>query len=165
MWKTSILHSAHCHRMRSGRFHSDPHVDVWTLRSRDSGLGTRKKPLGDLTPSVSLKEIESASLLLGVLYSWFCPCQSRLVTCSGFSKRASRPFPLLFSAASCITILTVKRMARCGVTVSAAVLHSHALNYFTTGRNNSKTFSRIFCSNRGIGQYHSWILLIYYLLR
>jgi len=39
----------------------------------------------------------------------------------GLLEKASRPFPLLFSAASCITILTVKRMARCGVTVSAAV--------------------------------------------
>jgi hypothetical protein len=65
MWKTRILRSAHCRRMRSGLFHSDPHVDVWTLRSRDSGL--REKPLGDLTPSVSLREIECASLFLGVL--------------------------------------------------------------------------------------------------
>ena len=37
--------------------------------------------------------------------------------------------------------------------------------YYGTRPNNSKSFSGIFCFNRGISQLHSWISLIYYLLR
>jgi hypothetical protein len=108
MWETSTQHSAICSlpsplsslpsaSSECGLDSSDLHVDLWTLRSRDSGLGTRKS-LGDLNLSVSLRGIGCASLLLGWSWSWPCPpISSRDLTGLLHSKpeKASRPLPLL----------------------------------------------------------------------